>query len=246
MLVSVAQHVGVPEHLLVAKRQLSHAVRAAVKEARCWTVDNLRPPDRRRRLHRSTSSNQTGKNCSSKPPSRVPGLAGNGQARARRLFHLLLPRIVSVETAIAAVHRIARPELIDQHGFEESAPRASATGERQSPAPAVRRLQQRAAGRAPHGSLPCTATEPDRPGSAIASGLSTSRTSPVACARSLVDRRGEADDCCHWPSAAVRARRQTPRPAARCRPARRCPPRRSRTPRAPALPGTRQCWRAEL
>src|SRR5208283_5591486 len=55
VLARVAQHVRVPEHLPVAKGQLTDAVRAAVVEARRRQYTIL-PPRSSRRLQRSTSS----------------------------------------------------------------------------------------------------------------------------------------------------------------------------------------------
>ena len=47
----------------------------------------------------------------------VPHCTSDREASSGRLFHLLLLRVVGVQTAISPIHSIARPELIHQQGF---------------------------------------------------------------------------------------------------------------------------------
>ena len=117
----VSHHVGVPEHLPVAKRELSHTVSAGMMESRAWAIGDPRSripqafaqidvlePDRKELLIEAAEL--------------VPHCVSYGQACTGRLFNLLLLRIVRVQTAIAAIHRISRPKLIDQRCLEDQRP----------------------------------------------------------------------------------------------------------------------------
>src|SRR5271165_1859343 len=113
MLSRVAQHVAVPIHLFIAKRELSHTVGAAVPKPRLRTIQNLHP-----RLAQTLAEihifKPHGKELLVEATELVPHCPTDSQARSRRLFHFLLLRVVSVQTSIPPVHRIARPQLINQ------------------------------------------------------------------------------------------------------------------------------------
>src|SRR5580693_2513514 len=104
MLARVAQHVRVPEQLLIAKRQLSHAVGTAVAKARRWAVEDLVAAIKQA-LAEIDILEPHREELFVEAADRLPRCASDCQTGSGRLFDLLLLRIVGIEATIATVDR---------------------------------------------------------------------------------------------------------------------------------------------
>jgi dTDP-4-dehydrorhamnose 3,5-epimerase len=113
MLASVTQHVGVPEQLLIAKRQLSHAVRTAVTKAGGGAVEDLVAAIEQA-LAEIDIVEPHREELFVEAADRLPSPASDGQTGSCGLFDLLLLRIVGIEATVAAIDRVAWPELVHQ------------------------------------------------------------------------------------------------------------------------------------
>ena len=145
MLARIAQHVAVPELLLVAELKLPHAVRPRVLEPRRRTIHDLcaRLPQALAKVHIFKPHREElgvhAFRC-------VPRGTRDGQARSGRLLDLLFLRVVRVKATVTPVHRISRPQLVDQQHLEQQARERGKSPERKSSGGLPIAAQESAAG----------------------------------------------------------------------------------------------------